>query len=171
MGKIKLILYYAIVQNLPHSRYFKAFSKVRVWYAVHVLGVLEDMSNSVIEPKVYLGDGTKVTIGKGCQINEGVFIQGAVIGKDVMIAPNASLLSNMHKFDRVDIPIKDQGKVKGNLVKVEDDVWIGRNAIILPGVKLGKGAIVGAGSVVTKDVEAYAVVGGVPAKVIYNRLG
>ena len=61
-------------------------------------------------------------------------------------------------------------KEKGKKVIVEDDVWIGRSAIIMPGVKIGKGSIVGAGSVVTKDIEPFSVVGGVPSKLIKKRI-
>ena len=52
---------------------------------------------------------------------------------------------------------------------IEDDVWIGRNAIVMPGIKIGKGSIIGAGSVVTRNVESFSVVGGVPAKLIKKR--
>ncbi len=62
-----------------------------------------------------------------------------------------------------------QGEKKGINPIIEDDVWIGRNAIIMPGVRIGKGSIVGAGAVVTKNVEPYSIVGGVPAKLIRKR--
>lgn len=63
---------------------------------------------------------------------------------------------------------EQKGYITGKVV-LEDDVWIGYRAIILPGVTIHKGAVVGAGAVVTKDVEPFAVVGGVPAKVIKYR--
>ena len=64
-----------------------------------------------------------------------------------------------------------QGDTAIEPVIIEDDVWLGRNVVIMPGVHIAKGAIVGAGAVVTKDVPAYAVVGGVPAKIIQSRIG
>lgn len=62
-----------------------------------------------------------------------------------------------------------QGMSKEHPVLIEDDVWIGANVIILPGVKISKGSIIGAGSVVTKNVPEYAIVGGNPARVIKYR--
>ncbi|WP_374754826.1 DapH/DapD/GlmU-related protein [Dyadobacter psychrophilus] len=67
------------------------------------------------------------------------------------------------------MPIILQGSTKPNPVRLEDDVWIGRNVILMPGIVIGKGAIIGAGAVVTKDVPQYAIMGGVPAKLIRYR--
>ncbi|MCE9640174.1 MAG: hypothetical protein K8S22_08520 [Betaproteobacteria bacterium] len=66
------------------------------------------------------------------------------------------------------MPINNQGHAAG-VIDVADDVWIGANTVILPDVSIGKGAIIGAGSVVTKDVPAYSIAAGVPAKVIGTR--
>ena len=98
-----------------------------------------------------------------------MFIQGASIGNDVMIAPNVSILNRAHEFRSVDISMVDQGVSELLNPIIEDDVWIGRNAIILPGIKIGKGSIIGAGAVVSKNVEQFAIVGGVPAKLIRYR--
>nr|WP_236017568.1 DapH/DapD/GlmU-related protein [Roseivirga sp. E12] len=85
-----------------------------------------------------------------------------------MIGYGTQILSSKHK-----IPI-DGDKVfysghEGKPIVIKNDVWIGANCIILAGVTIGQGAIVASGSVVTKDVRAYTVVGGVPAKLIRNR--
>jgi maltose O-acetyltransferase len=64
-----------------------------------------------------------------------------------------------------------QGELKNFLPNIEDDVWIGRNAVILPGVTIGRGSIVGAGAIVNKDVIPYSIVGGVPARLIKMRTG
>ena len=90
---------------------------------------------------------------------------GITIGDNVLIGPNVVLRSNNHMFQDVLIPIREQGMTQGEIV-VGDDVWIASNAVILAGVKIGRGAVVAAGGVVTKDVPDYAVVGGVPAKLI-----
>lgn len=126
-------------------------------------------SKSMIQNNVYISSPGKVRIGNNCQINENVFIQGATIGNHVMIAPNVALISNMHNHNLTDIPMNLQGKVTGNKITIEDDVWIGRNAIIMPGIVIGKGAIIAAGAVVTKDVPPYTIVGGVPAKQLKRR--
>lgn len=74
-----------------------------------------------------------------------------------------------HAFSNLDTPMMYQGYLETKPVYIEDDVWIGGRVIILPGRRIGKGAIVGAGSVVTKDVPDYAIVGGNPAKVLKYR--
>lgn len=110
-----------------------------------------------------------VEIGNNVQINENVRIRSNVkIGDNVLIAPNVQLISINHEYKDVTIPIKDQGEIKGK-IDIADDVWIGTSAIILPDVKLARGAIIGAGAVVTKDVPEYAIVGGNPAQIIKYR--
>jgi maltose O-acetyltransferase len=108
-------------------------------------------------------------IGEGCEINENVFIQGAHIGRDVLIAPNVSILTTTHNYLDPNIPIKHQGDSSPQVPRIESDVWIGRNAIILPGVIIGQGSVVGAGAIVTKNIEPFSVYGGVPAKFIKKR--
>ncbi len=78
------------------------------------------------------------------------------------------IITNTHNFENCDIPMRTQG-LKNISVTIEDDVWIGSRVIILPGIKIGKGSIIGAGAVVTKDVPEYSIVGGVPAKLIRSR--
>lgn len=91
------------------------------------------------------------------------------IGRDVMMDPECVILTRNHAHARTDIPMIQQGYEDYRPVKIGDDVWIGRRVIILPGVSSGDGAIVSAGAVVTKDVEPYAVVGGVPARLLKHR--
>lgn len=167
--KVKLIFYYSIFSRLPHSRYSKSLNSIRLWYVKKVLKIGDGGELFLFEPKIYIGDGKKVILGKNCQINENVFLQGVHIGDNVMIAANVAIIANMHNFDRTDIPMINQGKVKQNIVKIEDDVWVGRNVIILPGIKIGKGSIIGAGAVVTKDIPAYSIAAGTPAKILRNR--
>jgi acetyltransferase-like isoleucine patch superfamily enzyme len=92
------------------------------------------------------------------------------IGSGVMMGPRVGLFAENHIFDRTDIPMRLQG-VDRKFIRIEDDVWLGTNSVILAGVTVGRGAVVSAGSVVTKDVPQYAIVGGVPAKVIRMRKG
>jgi acetyltransferase-like isoleucine patch superfamily enzyme len=73
-----------------------------------------------------------------------------------------------HNFERVDIPIRKQGSLMKGIV-IEDDVWIGCGCRILDGVRIGRGSVIGAGSVVNKNVPEYSVVVGVPGRVIKNR--
>jgi maltose O-acetyltransferase len=79
------------------------------------------------------------------------------------------MYSYSHAYDRLDIPMDQQGFEDPTPIHIGDDVWIGARVIILPGVNIGSHCIIGAGSVVTKDVPDYAIVGGVPAKIIRMR--
>jgi acetyltransferase-like isoleucine patch superfamily enzyme len=110
--------------------------------------------------------GTNTAVGKNtdilCEEEE------IAIGSCVRIAADVFISTANHIFAKPEIPIMYQGlSQKG--VAIGDDVWIGRKAIVLPGVQIGKGAVIGAGAVVTRDVPPYSVAVGVPAKVIKSR--
>lgn len=169
MNKIKLIIYYIIISKLPNSRYSNIFRKIRNWYICDVLKIMKKHNNNYFEENIYIGNGNQISIGEYCHINENVFIQGATIGNFVMIAPNVSILNSTHKYEQVDIPMIEQGEEINLNPVIEDDVWIGRNVVIMPNIKIGKGSIVGSGAVVTKNLEPYSIVGGVPAKLIKKR--
>ena len=85
-----------------------------------------------------------------------------------MIAAECIFLTENHKFNDKHELIRLQGSV-GEAVTIEDNVWIGMRCIILPGVRIGAGAIIAAGSIVTKDVDSYCVFGGNPARLIKER--
>lgn len=173
--KIKLIFYYLFVANLFNSRFFKYSNNFRLWYLESVLKIKKEAKTPELKKldkfqnNVYISNGKNVSIGYCCQINENVFIQGAKIGNFVMIAADAAILSSDHNYFDINQPMIMQGKGVEKYVIIEDDVWIGRSTIVLPGVTIGKGSIVGAGAVVTKDVEPYSIVGGIPAKLIRKR--
>jgi acetyltransferase-like isoleucine patch superfamily enzyme len=89
-----------------------------------------------------------------------------MIGNFTMLASKVSIVGGDHRIDVPGVPMEFSGREEQKLVIIGEDVWIGHGAIILHGVQIGNGAIVAAGAVVTKDVPAYAIVGGVPAKII-----
>jgi maltose O-acetyltransferase len=163
-----LILYYAFLRFLPASYYplGRLFNKLRV---AGLRGIIGIGKKTIIQPGFRFGLKNSVQIGNHCQINEDVYIQSATIGNYVLIAQKVALLAVTHKFGNMEVPIVLQGSTDVNPVIVEDDVWIGRNVVVMPGIRIAKGAIVGAGAVVTKDIPAYAIAGGVPAKVIRFR--
>ena len=115
--------------------------------------------------------GGSVTIGAQCSVNPYCVLYGTgglTIGRFVRIAAHTVIVAAMHRFDRRDIPIAEQGSTARGIV-IEDDVWIGAAAQILDGVRIGTGAVVAAGAVVTKDVAPFTIVGGVPARVLGAR--
>ena len=91
------------------------------------------------------------------------------IGKYTMLANDVKVIGGDHRYDLSGLPIIFSGRNNLKATKIGDDVWIGANSIIMTGVKIGDGAIIAAGSVVTKDIEPYIVVGGIPARFIKKR--
>ena len=112
----------------------------------------------VLGDRVFVGDLTSIN-ANDAEIR---------IGNDVIIGPMCVIQGANHAFDRLDIPIPQQGHV-ASAVSIEDNVWIAAHCVILPGVRIASGAVVAAGAVVTRDVPANAVVGGVPAKILRYR--
>ncbi len=107
-----------------------------------------------------------VLIGNHTRIGLHNTIIGPVkIGNHVNLAQGITVTALNHNFDDTNKRIDEQG-VSTNAVTIEDDVWIGANAVILPGVTIGNHCVVAAGAVVTKDVPPHSLVAGVPAKVI-----
>ena len=121
---------------------------------------------SVIHTKARFYDPRNIVIGEDSIIGEGIVLDGRAqltIGSHVDIATDVMIYNSQHDVESESFQTEDK------LIIVEDYVFIGPRAIILPGVKIGKGAVVAAGAVVTKDVPPYAIVGGVPAKIIGER--
>jgi acetyltransferase-like isoleucine patch superfamily enzyme len=121
-----------------------------------------------IETPFVINHTEKVSIGKDCSIAAYLHVWGGggvTIGARVLIASHVSLISETHDYN-----IHPMTKsLTCNEVVIEDDVWIGSHAIIMPGVRIGRGAVIGAGAIVTKDVKPLAIVVGVPAQQINKR--
>lgn len=112
-----------------------------------------------------------VRIGPHSEINHFALINGAggvEIGARVLIGPGVRIISYQHSYQDVERPIAEQDYIYRPIV-IEDDVWIGANAVILAGVTLGRGSVVGAGAVVTKTFEPYSVLVGMPARLLRTR--
>ncbi len=114
--------------------------------------------------QIFVNKGGVLKIGKNSRIN-GVYISAnhhVEIGKHVRIAPRTVIIDS--DFHKVDDHFSDEGASQA--IIIEDEAWITMNCMIMKGVRIGKGAVVAAGAVVTRDVPPYTIVGGVPAKVI-----
>lgn len=115
----------------------------------------------------YVGDRKRISIGERCSINSGVYIatQNKVkIGDDVTLSTRCMLLDSGLRFG-AEVPSDAHEHLDG-FISIEDGVWVGAGAIILPNVVVGKRSVIGAGSVVTRSIPAGCVVAGNPAKII-----
>ena len=115
-------------------------------------------------PPFYTDCGRNIRIGRNVFINSGCRFQdqgGITIGDGVLIGHNVVLATLNH-----DIDPEKRGMMHPSPISIGDNVWIGANATVLPGVTIGDGAIIAAGAVVTKNVEEKTIVGGVPARLI-----
>ncbi len=112
-----------------------------------------------------------ITAGANLGVSNFSFLagQGGLrIGDNVRIGPHVVIYASNHIFSDPHIPIAKQG-MSARGITIEDDIWIGAGAIILDGVRIGKGSVIGAGAVVTKDIPPYSIAAGVPAKIIKKR--
>jgi acetyltransferase-like isoleucine patch superfamily enzyme len=123
------------------------------------------------EVKVRCYGTGKVLIKNNCSIGEYSIIHAGssvTIGNNVVTGAFCYINDTNHDFTDITVPIINQGW-KAKPIKIEDNVWIGANVTILDGICIGRDSVIGAGSVVTKDVEPFTVVAGVPAKKLYSR--
>lgn len=131
--------------------------------------IFED--SAVIRPYTQIwSEGGKIRISKGSEIGERCRISIAnslKIGEKVLLSPNIYITDCDHEYRNIDIPVIDQSIVqKGQTVTIGDGSYIGINTVIVGNVKIGKHCVIGANSVVTKDVPSYCVAVGSPARVI-----
>jgi virginiamycin A acetyltransferase len=146
---------------------------------------LADIEDSVRGTRITIGDGVfidafvklrvaggtgDVTIGPNCYINAGSVLysgNGITLGEYVLIAANCTLAPTNHEYRDPDVVIRKQGFApsRGGIV-VEDDVWIGANSVLLDGTRIGRGAVIAAGSVVRGALPAYSISAGNPARVV-----
>lgn len=155
--------------------YFRDIYLIKVKYRSYHIGKNFHSGKGVnlwAKNEISLGDN--FYIGRYSQIE-----CDTIIGNNVILGNYVSLVGRYdHNYEEIGVPIRQASQIRDkdynwhgltSKIIVEDDVWIGYGAILLSGVHIGKGAIIAAGSVVTKDVEAYAIVGGNPAKFLKYR--
>ncbi len=172
MRKLKVIigrlLYNLLGKHMPlsYSKYNFGSRQVRALCGKLILDSCGKNVN--IEKRASFGMhislGDNSGLGVDCEISNYV-----TIGANVMMGPGCMIYTQNHKYDDLSIPMCKQGHSEVRPVVIGDDVWIGSRVIILPGVHVGKGSIIGAGSVVTKDVDEYSIVGGNPARFLKKR--
>lgn len=166
--KIGALLYYTVAQHLPasYSGFKIGQTQLRRFCGRLMLsrcGIHVNIErHAYFSPKVSLGDYSG--IGRNPRIHG-----TCEIGAYVMMGENCTIITRNHRHARTDVPMMQQGFEPEMPVQIGDDVWIGDNVSILPGVHIGNGCIIAAGAVVTKDIPAFSISAGVPAKVIRMR--
>ena len=165
---IRLILYDLVLKRLPPT-YYPGGAVVKVIRYNFCKGLFKFCGRGVVIESLAHIPFDKVEIGNNSGIGHNALLGAVKIGDDVMMGPDVIILSRDHCFNSRLLPMRLQGKTEDKPVVIDDDVWIGARAIILPGVHIVRGAIVGAGAVVSKDVPEYAIVAGNPARVIKQR--
>jgi acetyltransferase-like isoleucine patch superfamily enzyme len=157
-GSLLAYIYNGIIGRLP-------LHALRELYLSRYLGAFG--RGTAVQMGCQFLNGRKVNLGERNVVNFGCLLDGRryriITGSDVSIGPEASILTLGHD------PQSPEFALRGGEVTIGDRVWIGYRAFVLPGVTIGEGAVVAAGAVVTKDIEAYRIVAGNPARVIGER--
>lgn len=146
-----------VINNIPsyfiRHAYYKLICRIKIG------------KGTSIHMKTFI-DGQNIIIGKNTVINRSCYLDGRgelIIGNKVSISPHVHIITVSHDMNS---PYFEN---VFTTVEIQDYVWIGSRAVILQGVKIGEGAVIGAGSVVTKDVEPFTFVAGIPAVKIKDR--
>jgi acetyltransferase-like isoleucine patch superfamily enzyme len=131
-------------------------------------------ADTSVRPGVYAIACSKIELGNNVTLRPGTMVhadprvggEGIIIEDDVLIGSSVHIYVDTHNFSDVSRPISEQGFLPSKEVVIRQGAWIGANAVILPGVTIGKNSVVGASSVVTKDIPDFCVAVGNPAKII-----
>lgn len=166
------VLYKCFAKHLPGSdsgRFGRLCCKYRYHLCRHIFKYCG--KNVTIERNVDFGYGYRIEIGDNSGMGTNAVIpDGTKIGSNVMMGPNCYIHVRNHKFTRTDIPIIQQGYQEYKYTTIGDDVWIGRDVVILPGRTVAQGTILAANCVLVKDFPAFSIVGGNPSVLIKSRL-
>jgi acetyltransferase-like isoleucine patch superfamily enzyme len=172
-----LVKFYSLFPRGIRVKFFEYFRMTKGKKGLLIRYVLlKTIANNVgdnvaVHPNVYIFNYEGLSIGNNVSIHPMSYIEakgGIKIGDDVSIAHAVTLLSVNHIYSDINTPIKDQG-IDYKETEIKSNVWIGAKASVLAGIMVGSGSIIATGAVVTKNVDEYAVVGGIPATVIKYR--
>jgi len=147
---------------------YQLYRNVRMWFVRKRRGLRH------VHPTFFLCSGSEVSsdlvAGAYSFVNRGcILYPGVELGNYVLIGPRVGIVGQDHRYDLPGVPLPFSGRPAARRTVIDHDAWIGFAAIVMTGVRIGRGAVVAAGSVVTKDVAPYQIVGGVPARPIGER--
>jgi len=170
LSKRRSFWFFRNIQRVTNITDWEFTKKIRGKLYSHLLN--DSGKNLRISHGVQIKNPDNVTIGDNCYLGDGVHLyawhEKITLGDNVLIAAGTKIITRKHDFSNDLLSIAEQGYTNAPVI-IEDDVWIGFNVVILPGVVIGEGSIIGAGAVVTKSVKPYSIMGGVPARLIRKR--
>ena len=171
LASIRIELFYLFQQGVALLPDVGKLSGIRPWFYRRHLAHLGRNFTMMSGAKIF--EPSSVTIGDDVGINVGVIIDpmegGRIeIGNSIGIGPYCVLRSSDHGFSDAEVSFRKQPHVGGSIA-IEDDVWLGSHVVVTRNVRIGRGAVIGAHSVVTKDIPPYSIAMGVPARVVSNR--
>ena len=177
MNKVYLFLYYGFARFLPKSTMpvlGKLSMRIRRGIVSHLFTKDDNhkCERIVVEQGAYFGNGSNFSCGREVGLGKNFKSLNRIVTIDdyLMMGEDVLFLGGGHNFEDTSVPMSRTGGTGHTPLHIAGDVWIGARVIVLPGCKrIGHGAVIGAGSVVTKDVPDWAVVGGNPARVIKMR--
>lgn len=173
MRKLYLLLYYGFARFLPKSTtpiIGKLAKEIRKFLCCRIFPIAGGKLN--VEQGAYFGNGKDIKVGYEVGFGRNFQCRNVVlqVGDYLMMGEDVLFQGGKHNFEDTETPMGHQGGGGKTELQIDSDVWIGARVIVLPGCKhIGKGVIIGAGSVVTKDIPDYAIVGGNPARVLKYR--
>lgn len=169
----KLKKYFLIIFS---SEFWFQLKQVLALFCSHNVWAIQHLGargkETVIRPSASLANPENIFLGTRVHVQRQVYLWAGkkskiIIGDHTIIGPGSFITSDNHGIKK-DQLIREQAGIENDVV-IGSDVWLGAYSIVLPGVHIGDGAVVAAGSVVTKNVESYSIVAGVPAKPIGKR--
>lgn len=142
--------------------------KIRYALCKHIFASIGE--NVLIKRNAYFGDGSKIEIGDNSQIGINCIMDNDIkIGSNVTMGPDVIIYTSSHEYKDLGIPINQQGEKEHRQVVIGNNVWVGARCIILPGVTIGDNSIIGANTVVTKNVPKNAIFCGMEGRVVKYR--
>ena len=168
-----LLFYYVVLRYLPegyHHSFLKPFNAARSFVCRKIFQKCG--ANVTVHRGAYFGSGRKLSIGANSNLGVNSFINargGISLGENVLMGPDVMILTGMHNFRNINVPIQEQ-PMDYAPVLIGNDVWLGARVVVLPGKTIGDGCVIGANSVVSKDIPAYSVAAGAPIKIIKSRM-
>jgi maltose O-acetyltransferase len=161
---VALVIYYTVANKFPTAPAPTSQTGYRLKRLLLRCIAQECGQGVIVKYGCYFGTGQGLRVGSRSQLGQNAKIDPDVsIGDDVLMGPDVMILTTRHAFEAVDVPINRQGCLDRKTVTIGNDVWLGARVIVLPGVHIGDKAVIGAGSVVTKDVPEGAIFAGNPA--------